>query len=65
MVRSQGESEEIADEHDIEGDLNNDDDDLDDVDVEEDVSEHLGTDDLDEQVKEKENNVRFTRIFSQ
>lgn len=64
MVRSQGESEEIADEHDIEGDLNNDDDDLDDVDVGEDVSEHLGTDDLDEQVKEKENNVRFTRIFS-
>lgn len=64
MVRSQGESEEIADEHDIEGDLNNDDDDLDDVDVGEDVSEHLGTEDLDEQVKEKENNVRFTRIFS-
>ncbi|KAJ7391838.1 hypothetical protein OS493_016128 [Desmophyllum pertusum] len=59
VVVSQDESEEIADEHDAEDehedDLENDDaDDLDDVDVGEDVSEHLGTEDLDIQTKEKE-----------
>ncbi|KAL9968329.1 hypothetical protein ACROYT_G026690 [Oculina patagonica] len=52
MVVSQDESEEIADEHDAEDDLDNDD--LDDVDVGEDAAEHLGTEDLDIPTKEKE-----------
>lgn len=58
VVVIQDESEEITDEHDehdVEDDLDdNDADDLDDVDVEEDVSEHLGTEDLDEHTKENE-----------
>ena len=54
MVVSQDESEEIVDEHDAEDDLDNDADDLDDVDVGEDEAEHLGTEDLDIQTKEKE-----------
>ena len=45
----------------------NDADDLDDVDVEEDVSEHLGTEDLDEHTKENEATkvsfIVFKRLF--
>ena len=54
---SQDESEEIVDDHDdhdVEDDLDNDADDLDDVDVGEDESEHLDTEDLEEQTKEEE-----------
>jgi len=59
VVVSQDESEEIVDEHDVdehdvEDDLENDADDLDDVDVGEDVAEHLGAEDLEEQAKDKE-----------
>lgn len=54
MVVSQDESEEITDDHDPEDDLDHDADDLDDVDVGEDAAEHLGTEDLDIQTKEKE-----------
>ena len=59
VVVSQDESEEIVDEHDVdehdvEDDLENDADDLDDVDVGEDVAEHLGAEDLEEQTKDKE-----------
>ena len=56
MVVSQDESEEITDDHDPEDDLDHDADDLDDVDVDvgEDAAEHLGTEDLDIQTKEKE-----------
>ncbi|XP_068715374.1 SAP domain-containing ribonucleoprotein-like [Montipora foliosa] len=55
IVLSQDESEDIVDDHDVEDELDNDADDLDDVDDSEELSEHLGTEDLDEPVKDKEN----------
>lgn len=63
MVVSQDESEEITDDHDAEDDLDHDADDLDDVDVGEDASEHLGTEDLDIQTKEKDI-IKVTFSFS-
>ena len=55
IVLSKDESEDIVDDHDVEDELDNDADDLDDVDDSEELSEHLGTEDLDEPVKDKEN----------
>ena len=52
MVVSQDENEEITDDHDVEDELDNDADDLDDVDDGEDVSEHLVTEDSEEEAKE-------------
>ena len=49
---SQDENEEITDDHDVEDELDNDADDLDDVDDGEDVSEHLVTEDSEEEAKE-------------
>ncbi|CAH3030120.1 unnamed protein product [Porites evermanni] len=52
VVVSQDENEEITDDHDVEDELDNDADDLDDVDDGEDVSEHLVTEDSEEEAKE-------------
>ena len=52
IVLSHDEGEQIMDDHD---DLDNEADELDEVDVSEALSEHLGTEDLDEPIKDKEN----------
>lgn len=52
------------DDHDVDDDLDNEADDLDDVDVSEALSEHLGTEDSDEPIKDKENmKVSFAFIL--
>lgn len=61
MVVSQDENEEITDDHDVEDELDNDADDLDDVDDGLDVSEHLVTEDSEEEAKE--NKTTKVRCF--
>ena len=61
IVLSHDEGEQIMDDHD---DLDNEADELDEVDVSEALSEHLGTEDLDEPIKDKENmKVSFAFIL--
>lgn len=61
VVVSQDENEEITDDHDVEDELDNDADDLDDVDDGLDVSEHLVTEDSEEEAKE--NKTTKVRCF--
>lgn len=61
IVLSHDEGEQIMDDRD---DLDNEADDLDEVDVSEALSEHLGAEDLDEPIKDKENmKVSFAFIL--
>ena len=59
IVLSHDEGEQIMDDHD---DLDNEADELDEVDVSEALSEHLGTEDLDEPIKDKEN-MKVSFVF--